>query len=258
MSVRIQSRLACALLVATVLAGPVVAEADPVVSREIDRVVTAIVGAGAGEGTEEVLARIERLERAVDGDRERLLLELAAYLSTADGTEQAMGAALLLDHLRFSSEEIVRAVAPRIGTDDAPLERVYRELLATVDRPTAGEPDFAAYVIYLRSSRVDPPAPLIDYLYSIAPAAGLAALAEVYARNGPERDEFQRAAEAVRSALAVRGETAAGNQADARARLEALSRSDVWWVRSFVGRILEIAPELGSPEIHSRLEASRR
>jgi len=251
---RIKTNVACALLAAVCMLGALgaraSAEPDPAVQREIDRVVASIVDVGDGHGTAEVLDRIERLETSVGGDREILLLQLAVYLSTADGTEQAMGAALLLDHLQFSNAEIVQAIAPRIGTDDSSLRRVFGEILATVDRPAAGEPDFDHYLPYLEANPDEPPVPLVEYLYSVSPSRGLSVLAVVYSPTAAARAEIQRAAELVGQALA--GERPGS---ETRVRLDALSRSDLWWVRSFVKRTLEIAPELGSPEIRSRLES---
>ena len=90
-----------------------------------------------------------------------------------------MGGALLLRYLEFSDEEKLTAVVPYLETDDSELRRVLREILRTVDRPDGDEPDFAAYVTYLREVGDDPPLALIRYMYEVSPDRTRSALARV-------------------------------------------------------------------------------
>jgi hypothetical protein len=105
-------------------------EPDSNLQREIGLVVASIVRVSEGGDTQAVLDRIQVLETAAKGSRKTLLLQLALYLRDAKGTEQSMGAAMLLEHLAFSENEIGEAIAPYLETDDPKLRRVFDDLKA--------------------------------------------------------------------------------------------------------------------------------
>jgi len=142
---------------------------DPEVQTGITRTVEAIVDAGRSGSEEEALQQIDRLEKTTAGDREALLLQLLLYLAEAKGTEQAMGGALLMNHLEFSIEEKIGVALSYLEADDRALQKLLRELLSTVDRPDGGEPDFRAYETVLHRDKNDPPLALIRYMFSVSP-----------------------------------------------------------------------------------------
>ena len=101
----------------------------------IEQVVAAIAAANRGGADDEIPAMAEQLQQLMDDDRESLLLQLALYLGTHPGNEQAMGAALLIDYYGFTNEEKIAALAPRLDTEDGRLRHAMWDVLSTVDQP---------------------------------------------------------------------------------------------------------------------------
>jgi hypothetical protein len=153
--------------------------AEPLIQSQIRQTVRAIVDVSAGGSEEVVLVRIERLHVLVDADRERLLLQIAAFLSVSKGTELSMGGALLLDHLAFTDEEKISTVLPQLDTTDRYLKKVLQQLLATIDRIQSGVPDFDPYLPALRERLSDPPLALIRYMYDLSPEVTVQTLRRV-------------------------------------------------------------------------------
>lgn len=258
---------ACPLIVAALSLVPALGGgdvgADPRLQAEIDGVVASIVDVAGGGDTTAVLEGIRGLEQAAGGDRSILMAQLAIYLAGAEGTERAMGAALLFDHFGFSPGEIVAVIAPRLDVDDPRCRQTYRGLLTTVDRPDGGDPDFGPYVEYLREAGIDPPEPLIEYMYGVAPTLALSALAEVYVKDPAERAWIEAAARDAAGVLGAQRASGAGAgdaspQAEVVELLDRLSRSDRWWVRMFVREFVAAAPSYASPALMDRLRADER
>ena len=111
-------------------------EPDASVQREIGRVVESIVRVSEGGDTQDVLERVQLLETAAKDSRQTLLLQIALYLRDVQGTERSMGAAMLLEHLDFSAQELDDAITPYLETDDPKLRRVFDDLL--VEHEDAG------------------------------------------------------------------------------------------------------------------------
>ncbi len=108
---------------------------DPAVQAAIGGAVDAL-NAGPGE-----VERREAVERAGDlagsspGGRVALLEQLQIFLSTARGTEEAMGSALLLHRLEFGRDEILAATLPHLVAAGPELNKVLREVASTVVDP---------------------------------------------------------------------------------------------------------------------------
>lgn len=218
---------------------------DPQVQDQIERVVGAVVDANQGGPAETVLELVDGLERLVGNDRGKLLMQLAWYLSSAQGTEQTMGAAVLLDSLAFTDEEKIRAIATHLETDSSALRKVLVDMLSTVDRPNGGQPDFAPYRRVLGEWGDDPPPGLIRYLYDVSPGEAFLSLLLVYLDDGPERRSLALTQQAVAT-------TRGGIPSDQRAALvdkfNALVEHEIWWIRLYAASILVDRPELGTPD----------
>jgi len=223
------------------------AAGDSDVQAQLRRVVEAIVGA-----TGDAAARLDRLTEMAPS-RGELLMEIAIFLRGAHGTEEAMGAALVLDQLGFTNEEKIAAVVPHLDTPDAALRRVLYDLLGTVDRLAGGEPDFSPYRALLAGD--SPPPGLIRYMYASSPAAAVAAMS--LAHPGETSAGVDQDIAAVDSILRLeaRGERLAATALrEPAASLERLSRSPVWWLRLYAAAALREEAALAGPEVRSRLE----
>jgi len=218
---------------------------DSRVQNQIQRVVEAIVDANKGGPAEAVLELVDGLEQLVGNDRERLLAQVAWFLSRAEGTEQTMGGAVLIDSLAFSDAEKVRAVAPRLETEDPEFRKVLEDLLSTVDRPGGGQPDFAPYRRYLGELREDPPQGLTRYMYEVSPNEAFLSLLLVYLEDGPER----RSLALTQQALST---TSPGGPSVVE-EFGALAEHEIWWVRLYAVEVLVDRPELGTPDALERL-----
>jgi Flp pilus assembly protein TadD len=75
------------------------------------------------------------LEAAAKNSRRTLLLQIALYLRDVQGTERSMGAAMLLEHLDFSTQEIDDSIRPYLETDDPKLRRVFDDLMVEHEDP---------------------------------------------------------------------------------------------------------------------------
>jgi len=142
---------------------------------------------------------------------------------------------------------------PHLDTPDAGLRRVLYDLLGTVDRATAGEPQFGAYVTLLGGD--SPPPGLIRYLYATSPGAAVDAMRRAHpgaAAAGDDRDVD--AVDAVLRSTARGDRLAAAALHEAAASLERLSRSSLWWLRLYAAAALHEEPALATPEVKSRLE----
>ena len=223
---------------------------DPQVQDQIERVVAAVVEANQGGPADAVLELVDGLERLVGDDREKLLMQLAWYLSRAQGTEQTMGAAVLIDSLAFTDEEKIRAIAPHLENDNAELRKVLVDMLSTVDRPNGGQPDFAPYRRVLGEWGDDPPPGLIRYLYDVSPGEAFLSLLLVYQDDGPERRSLALTQQAVST-------TGGGIPSEQRAALvekfSVLVDHEIWWVRLYAASMLVGRPELGAPDALPRL-----
>jgi hypothetical protein len=219
---------------------------DPRVQSQIHRVVEAIIDANKGGPPEAVLELVDGLEMLVENDRERLLAQVAWFLSRAEGTEQTMGGAVLIDNLAFTDAEKVGAVAPRLETENAEFRKVLEDLLSTVDRPNGGQPDFAPYRRYLGALQGDPPQGLIRYMYEVSANEAFLSLLLVYLEDGPERRSLALTQQAL-STTGPEGTSAVEEQ------FAALAEHEIWWVRLFAVEVLVDRPEFGTSDTLVRL-----
>jgi hypothetical protein len=226
----------------------------PPVQQQIANVVAAIVRVGEGGDRSALPDQIARLERLA-GDREALLLELAWYLSRASGTEQSMGAALLVDHLNFTDDEKIAAIVAQLGSSDGAWLHALTDLLSTVDRPRGGDPDFSPYEPLLRQA-AGPPEGLVDYLFGVSRGEALSTLTRVYLRDESRRDAVGTTVEAVERVLESWQSGVVPTPAAQREtieRLDLLSRNESWWVRLYVAKTIRREPRLATPELADRL-----
>ena len=202
--------------------------------------------------------RIASLQRLAAGRREILLLQLALYLETSDGTERSMAGALLLRHLAFTPREIVETVVPNLEGARPALRRVLTEILGTIDRREGGEADFRVYESWLKGRGGAPPAALVGYLYEVSPDEGLACMRRVYGGGSQTLPEVEGAIGELKAMVAARDASRAWNTKErdrAAAALETLSRDPAWWVRRYAATILSVAREAATPSVVQRLKA---
>ena len=202
----------------------------------------------------------EAIETLADSGRARraaLLLQLSLYLERATGTEQAMAGALVLNQLAFTPAEKLDAVEPHLLSAGPALRRVFTELLATIDRPDGGAPDFRVYEARIRG-KTPPPAGLILYLYEVSPDAALASMERVYggerAPGGrPSRGDIELLRKVLPSSE-VSPELSGDELVWARAAVDAIAQDPAWWRRLYAAAVLREQPSLATPEITARLQ----
>ena len=230
-------------------------EPAPEVQAEIEVAVDVIVAAGGSMDDPEAVVAVEDLERAA-GSRVRLLEQLLLYLSAADGTERAMGGALLLHGLEFTFDEKIAAVVSHLDTTDPDQRRAIYELLSTIDRPDGGTADFTAYARLLRQ-RGETANGLTRYMYDVDPGVAVRMLQDVHGsasrRTFASFLETIARVEQLAGAREQRAPWTAAERNEFREHLGHLSRSPRWWIRLYAAAMLARVPELASPELVSRL-----
>jgi hypothetical protein len=225
---------------------------DPRMQAAIEETVSAIAHQ---EGT--ASESIASLQTLAAGHRETLLLQLALYLETADGTERSMAGAMLLRQLAFTPREMIETLVPHLEGARPALRRVITEMLGTIDRREGGETDFHVYESWLAGRGGLPPASLVRYLYEVSPDEALLCMRHVYGGTEPRRD-VDGALGDMRKILARRDASRTWSDDErrrARAALETLGRDPAWWVRRYAAAILSSSPELGTPALIERLKA---
>jgi len=226
---------------------------DPRFQTKIAEAVASVV-----RQDEEAPAAVEALRQLGDGEREALLLQLALYVAAAEGTEQSMAGALIAQQLAFTQSEKLDAVLPHMMTAGPRLRRAFTELLATIDRPEGGDPDFRTYEERITKAKEAPPDPLILYMFEVSPDAALASMERVYGSNAAEQRPRPRSVAELRVLLLRRGASPAWTERErdsARAALDGLARDPGWWRRLYAAAVLREHPELATPEITSRLKS---
>lgn len=217
------------------------------------------------EETVSAIARQERtasesiasLQTMAAGHRDVLLLQLALYLETADGTERSMAGAILLRQLAFTPREMLETLVPRLEGARPALRRALTEMLGTIDRRKGGEADFHVYESWLAGRGGPPPASLVGYLYEVSPDEALRCMRHVYGGPEPWRD-VDGAVGDLKKIVARRDASRTWSddeRARARAALETLGRDPAWWVRRYAAAVLRSSPELGTPALIERLKA---
>ncbi len=225
---------------------------DPRMQAAIEETVLAIA---RQEGT--ASESIASLQTLAAGHREALLLQLALYLETADGTERSMAGAMLLRQLAFTPREMFETLVPHLEGARPALRRVITEMLGTIDRREGGEADFHVYESWLAGRGGPPPASLVRYLYEVSPDEALLCMRHVYGGPEPRRDADGALGD-IKKILARRDASRTWSddeRARARAALETLGRDPAWWVRRYAAAILSSSPELGTPALIERLKA---
>ncbi|MFQ5670029.1 MAG: hypothetical protein ACE5HD_05860 [Acidobacteriota bacterium] len=108
------------------------------------------------------------------------------------------GAALLPDHLAFTSGEKLAAALPYLSTSDHEQRKVLFDLLSTIDRARGDGVDFTFYAAALKEGQPEPLAPLIAYMYAVAPGEALRTVVGVYGKSRPGGRSVLERMEAVR------------------------------------------------------------
>jgi len=229
---------------------------DPQVKQQLDRVVATIIRANDGGDRSSLPDHIARLERLAGG-RSALLAELAIYVTRATDDRASTTASILIDHLNFTSTEKIDAVLPNLDGARGALLELFDGLLASVDRPHGGRPDFGHYEPALRRVS-EPPVGLVRYMYGASPDEALSTLVGIYISAAAERQSIAQARSAVEAALALEGqheEVEDPRVAEAVARLETLSLNPAWWVRLYAAQAVARKPALATPEVRASLSA---
>ena len=193
------------------------------------------IGRAASATTEEGLSGPLILLKATGGaDFRDLVPQLLYFSMRATDVREGMAAAVIVDRLRITKEQRLRAVVPYLATRDAALQRELRNLFGDIDGGSASQaPDFTPFAPLLRGAG-DPPVALITYMMETAPDQALAALADAYLADPDAR----------RALLA-------GPRASAD--LERLAHHDAWWVRLYVAERVRQDPNLQTPPLMQRL-----
>lgn len=89
--------------------------------------------------------------------RSRLLEQIAIFLANADGTEEAMGGAILLRFLDFQREEILPATLPHLVAASPDLNKILRDIAATTVVASAGAVDPVNVILQIEQWRATPP-----------------------------------------------------------------------------------------------------
>lgn len=197
----------------------------------------------------------EAIETLADSGRTRraaLLLQLSLYLERATGTEQAMAGALVLNQLAFTPAEKLDAVEPHLLSAGPALRRVFTELLATIDRPDGGAPNFRVYEARIRG-KTPPPAGLILYLYEVSPDAALASMERIYGGDPASHGDIELLRKVLPSSE-VSPELSGDELVWARAAVDAIARDPAWWRRLYAAAVLREQPSLATSEITARLQ----
>ena len=198
--------------------------------------------------------QIARLERLAE-ERSVLLAELALYVSRAQDERASTTASILIDHLNFTAAEKIDAALPNLDRARGKLLEIFEGLLASVDRPRGGRPDFSHYEPALRRV-TEPPTGLVRYMYGASPDEALSTLVGIFVPAAAERQSIDLARLAVEAVLPGEDhdEAIVGPAlADAQARLETLAANPAWWVRLYAARAIARRSALGTPEITGRL-----
>lgn len=235
-------------ILAAVLAVTTAAPAEPVpqpaVQAQIEQAVAAVV--------RQDTAAQEEIDALGRGGRKDLVLQLALYLERATGTEQSMAGALIVRSLAFTPTEVLDAAEPHLLGARPELRHVLTEMLATIDRPEGGAPDFGIYEERIRRLGSAPPQGLIKYMFEVSPDAALASMGRVFvlAPASPATSEDLAAIHGVLE----KPRSPQNDRARARTALDALSKDTVWWRRLYAAAVLRAQPSLATPEIAARLQ----
>jgi len=240
-------RFVFVVLLATSAAAAAEPARDPQDQERIAAAVAAVVR--QDDGAKEA---IETLADSGRARRAALLLQLSLYLERATGTEQAMAGALVLNQLAFTPAEKLDAVEPHLLSAGPALRRVFTELLATIDRPDGGAPDFRVYEARIRGKQ-PPPAGLILYLYEVSPDAALASMERIYGGEPASRGDIEVLRKVLPSSE-VSHDLSGDELVWARAALDAIALDPAWWRRLYAAAVLREQPSLATPEITARLQ----
>lgn len=105
---------------------------DGGLQAEITAVVLGITGSHTAEQHQTAIETASKLGHRPTADRVYLLEQVAIFLADAGGTEEAMGGALLLHVLDFQRHEILAAALPHMVAANSDLNKILRELAATI------------------------------------------------------------------------------------------------------------------------------
>ena len=102
---------------------------------DIRAVVQELTEAGSDSQRQAAVEKAADLAGAGAAGRVELLQQMAFFLASATGTEEAMGGALLLHALEFQRDEILAATLPHMVEAGPKLNKVLREIAATAVNP---------------------------------------------------------------------------------------------------------------------------
>jgi hypothetical protein len=229
--------------------GPATPESrsDPQMQGEIGRAVHALSRVNDGRNTDEALTAIADLERAANGEREELLLQIALFLAGAGNNEEGLAGVALLDHFAFTPEEKLAVVLPHLDHAGPTLKRVLESILNSIDGAADGEADFRFYASVLGAAQND--ATLVAYMFRVAPGEALRVMMASQDHGGrPQDDEVLALSRRVDEALARKRQGETLDEVTAlrtRRSVEEIALRQERWAKLYVAAVLRLAPELG-------------
>jgi hypothetical protein len=222
---------------------------DTKVQARIDVLVRSIAAHNRGEPLGDIESGAAALLESTDGDRERLLRQLAIHRAGHPGNESAMSGALLLHHFEFTPAEMRQALVPLLESPEASLVATASDLLRSVDDAR----DLSPYGPVLRDGEGTPHG-LAVYLYSLSPPEAFRAFSK--SLDEPERADVARRAAPTLAALEETSDTNTHDTADAiRLSLDRLSLDSHFWVRMLAATYLREHPHAATTDTLTRLRS---
>jgi hypothetical protein len=187
---------------------------------------------------------------------------------------EAMGMLLrteLMRTIRVSQDEVVWSVAPYLSEEDGRMRRAADLLLKYVDvyRPDyQNDEGFDAIEGYLRGPPPleNPPAQLIRGMFDARPYAAVRSLASIYLakNNTGDAQDNRIAMEKVMKVMepvgriqrflpARNGQMPAPMPHEIASDVQAVARSEYWWIRLYAADLMKRFPALRDPDVMRRL-----
>lgn len=135
-------------------------------------------------------AALEKLRGAVR-EPAALIPQLVYFSAHASNTRDGMAAGGLLTGLQFSEREIIQALIPLLGVDDARFQKSARGILGALEgRTDERTPDFSIYRDFVEDAlraNQQPPEAFIRYLYEADPGQALLLMMRASGVRDPQR-----------------------------------------------------------------------
>lgn len=135
-----------------------------------------------------------------------------------------------------SSQMLIDAVLPYLGTRDPALRKELHNTLLWVDQMHGSKKDFANYEVFLRASPHRRTEHLVEYMYDRDPSTAVISMARVYGNKSDDVD--------VANTL----------KDDPKAALQSLADRSEWWAHLYVAETMKKQWQLRDPAILKKLE----